>query len=84
MTFTRRPLYETIAILPKGRACNQGGLVFGSAVISVPCSLFCTSLHFAESPKKAFAYVKGASLFSNGNLLEHPLYGIIRSELVKG
>jgi hypothetical protein len=28
--------------------------------------------------------VKGASLFSNSNLPEHPLYGMIRSEMVKG
>ena len=28
--------------------------------------------------------VAGRELFSNANLLEHPLYGMIRSEPVKG
>ena len=30
-----------------------------------------------------FPFMKGTSLFSNANLPEHPLYGMIRSELVK-
>ena len=29
-------------------------------------------------------FVKGAFLFSNGNSPEHPLYGMMRSEPVKG
>jgi hypothetical protein len=36
-----------------------------------------------QHPLAPFFFMKGASFFSNANLPEHPLYGMIRSERVK-